>query len=172
MADFTPLQIANACRQYGPTVGPLPLDVNGTQLLWAICGNESSFGVDCTPRHEPAYDVGGRYGLGPVMKPLLEKFGSAAACSYGPLQLMFCNAPAGSSPSDFDDLDTAFKYSVTYLNHLLRRWKPGYLAQIGECWNEGHEEGSPQGEPVESSSPEAEAYVQRLAENYQVTLAQ
>ena len=170
MADFTQEQIAAQCRISGPQLVGLPAGIDGAQLLWAISGNESSFGANCAPRYEPAYDVGGRYGSGPVMKPLLEKFGSAAACSYGPLQLMFCTAPGGALPSDFDDLDTAFKYSVIYLNHLLRRWKPGYLAQIGECWNEGHEEGSPQGEPVESSSPQVAAYVQRLTANYQVPM--
>ena len=170
MADFTKEQIAAQCRISGPQLVGLPAGIDGAQLLWAMSGNESSFGANCTPRHEPAYDLGGRYGSNWVMAPLLAKWGRAAACSYGPLQLMFCNAPVGATPSDFDDIVKAFAYSTAYLNHLLNHWKPGYLAQIGECWNEGHDEGSPQGEPVTSSSPQVTAYVQRLTANYQVPM--
>ena len=114
MTNFTQQEIAAQCRISGPQLIGLPAGIDGAQLLWAISGNESSFGANCTPRHEPAYDVGGRYGSNAVMVPLLTEWGSAAACSYGPLQLMFCNAPAGATPSDFDDLPTAFKYSVAY----------------------------------------------------------
>ena len=170
--NFTKQQIADACRQYGPLLANLPPGIDGTQLLWAISGNESSFGANCTPRHEPAYDVGGVYGNRPVIKPLLAKWGSAAACSYGPWQIMFCNAASGRDPEDFDDLRICAQDTVAYLNRLLYRWKPGYLAQIGECWNEGHEEGDPQGMPVESSSPAVEAYVKELAANYTVPMPQ
>ena len=58
MANFTPKQVADQCRISGPDLAGLPRGVDGAQLLWAMAGNESSFGVNCTPRHEPAFDVG------------------------------------------------------------------------------------------------------------------
>ena len=81
--NFTRQQIADACLAYGPQLTELPYGVDGAQLLWALSGNESSFGANCTPRYEPAYDVGGRY----ADADLLARFGRAAACSYGEVML-------------------------------------------------------------------------------------
>jgi hypothetical protein len=38
------------------------------------------------------------------MKPALAKYGKAAACSYGPWQQLFCNAPDGFTPESLNDL--------------------------------------------------------------------
>jgi hypothetical protein len=159
---FTREQIADVCRMYGPAVAPLPAGVDGAQLLWAISGNESSFGANITPRHEPAFDVGGIYGQSAQMKPLLAKYGAAAACSYGPWQLMFCNAPIGATPQDFDMLDTATIYSVQFLKYLLNRFKPQTLGDIGSIWNAGHVQNP--------YSPQVQAYVNRLTENYSIPI--
>jgi hypothetical protein len=138
MKSFTQNQVATMCEKYGSQVGPLPAGVNGAQLLWAMTGNESSFGENCTPRHEAAFDVGGIYGSHAPMPALIALYGSpVAACSYGPLQVMLCNA-SGCSPEEMDDLDTAFHASVSYLNSELRRFQPQSLDEIGECWNAGH----------------------------------
>ena len=158
MANFTPKQVADQCRISGPDLAGLPRGVDGAQLLWAMAGNESSFGVNCTPRHEPAFDVGGVYGSSPAMVSLLAKFGTAAACSYGPLQMMFCNAAPGTKPSDFDDIQTAFRLSVDFLNRQLKHWRPSSLEDIGEMWNAGR--------PLINPSPGVRAYTRRLAENY------
>jgi len=160
MADFTQQQVADQCRIFGPQLTGLPPGIDGAQLLWAMSGNESSFGANCTPRHEPAFDVGGVYET--AMMPLLRKFGSAAACSYGPLQLMFANAPSSATPSDFEDIKKAFTYSIDFLHLLLGKWKPRNLTEIGECWNAGH--------PMESFSAPVAAYVQELTANYQVPM--
>lgn len=162
MTNFTPQQIADQCRVSGPKLLGLPPGVDGTQLLWAMSGNESSFGVNCVPRHEPAFDSGGVYGSGPVMAPLLKKYGSAAACSYGPWQIMFPNCPPGFSPKDMSDLGKCASATVGFLNHLLARWKPSSLAGIGECWNAGH--------PMVNLSPGVASYVQKLTANYQVPM--
>jgi hypothetical protein len=137
-ANFTKQQIAGACARFGSQVGPLPGGVDGTQLLWALSGVESSFGANCQPRHEPAFDVGGPYATHLPCSIFLQRYGSAGACSYGPLQLMICNAPLTYGPSSFDDLTLAMQASVTFLNTLLRHWQPQSLAEIGECWNAGH----------------------------------
>ena len=145
------------CRKYGPQVGPLPFGVDGQQLLWAMAGVESSFGTNCTPRHEPAFDVDGKYGHNPPMPALLEKYGSpAAASSYGPWQVMLCNA-GGLGPADFDDIDKAAHASVAYLNLALRRFRPSDLDEIGECWNAG------------SIKPDPE-YTTKLSKNYAVPM--
>jgi hypothetical protein len=137
-ADFAKQQIAAVCMQFGSQAGPLPDGVDGAQLLWALSGVESSFGMDCQPRHEPAFDVGGPYAAHLPCSIFLARYGAAGACSYGPLQLMICNAPLTYGPSSFDNLTLAMQASVTFLNSLLRHWKPQSLAQVGECWNAGH----------------------------------
>lgn len=135
--NFDRSAIAQAALRFGAQVGPLPPGITGEQLLWALCGVESSFGANCQPRHEPAFDVGGRYATHAPMPTLLARYGPAAACSYGPLQLMLCNAPPTYGPASFDDLTLAMQASVNFLNQKLRQWQPASLAQIGECWNAG-----------------------------------
>ena len=160
--NFDKEEIVAACREYGPQIVGLPVGIDGAQLLWAMSGNESSFGANCAPRHEPAFDVDGVYGSGPVMTPLLAKFGSAAACSYGPWQIMFCNAPIEYTPDSFNSLDNAAHATVVFLNRMIVRWKPENLAEIGECWNGGH--------VMQHLIPAVAAYVQRLIENYAVEM--
>jgi hypothetical protein len=136
--NFTPEQVASMCEKYGSQVGPILTSIDGAQLLWALSGVESSHGTNCTPRHEPAFDVGGIYGSHAPMPQLLALYGSpAAASSYGPLQIMLCNA-GGASPSTFDDVDQAFAATLPFLNAQLRRFQPQTLAEIGEVWNAGH----------------------------------
>jgi hypothetical protein len=159
--NFTRLQIADACRQFGNSVYPLPTGIDGAQTLFAISGNESSFGFRCTPRHEPAYDIGGTYSTRPPMPELLEKYGSDAACSYGPWQVLLVNAPS-YSPSDFDDIEKCAQATVSFLNSLLRRFKPNSLSDIGSCWNAGHIQ--------KQLSPGVERYVSDLQKNYQATM--
>lgn len=137
-ANFTREEIAAVCVRYGSQVGPLPPGVDGTQLLWALAGVESSFGADCQPHHEPAYDTGGMYATHYPMPLLLGRYGSAAACSYGPWQLLLCNATLTAGPELFDSLTLAASYTLAFLNSKLRQWQPQTLAQIGECWNAGH----------------------------------
>jgi len=155
---FTRLEMIAECGNMGPKLAPLPKGIDGARLLWALSGNESSYGTNCTPRHEPAFDVGGTYGDGPVMKPLLAKYGKAAACSYGPWQLMFCNAPEGFTPEAFTDLHQCALATVERLNTFLRKWQPQAIAGIGECWNAGH----PMLNPVAGVA----AYVHELGKNY------
>ncbi len=135
--NFTREALAVACRQFGAQVGPLPLGVDGAQLLWALAGVESSFGSNCQPRHEAAYDAGGHYAAFAPMPNLLSRFGEAAACSYGPWQLLMCNAPLTYAPVSFDNLTLCAQPSVHLLNHKLIVFKPQSLGQIGECWNTG-----------------------------------
>lgn len=157
MANFSKEQIAEQCKIFGSQVMPLPTTIFGNQLLWAIAGCESSFGASCAPRHEPAYDVGGRYSGGSPMPELLEEYGSDAACSYGPWQVLLANA-SSYAPSDFDDLQLATQATVGFLNSLLRRFKPSTLSEIASCWNAGHIQ-----DPL---SPGVQRYADDLAKYY------
>jgi hypothetical protein len=156
--------VADACRALGPTLDAalLPSAYKAEQLLWAICGNESSFGASCTPRHEPAYDVGGRYAQSPDQAALLARFGSAGACSYGPMQVMLVNAPSGFTPDLFADVTSGIEAGVFALGTLLRRNKPQSLTQIGMCYNHGSI-------PTVNLDSVME-YVRRLIVNYGVAM--
>lgn len=156
--DYTRSQIAQACAEYGHEVGPLPVGVDGAQLLWAISGNESSFGANCTPRHEPAFDVGGPY----ADAKLLEKFGSAAACSYGPWQIMLANCPDNYTPADMNDLDNAAIATILFLNKQLNRFTPSTLAAIGAIWNGGN--------PHALEHPAVLEYAHKLQTNFTVPM--
>lgn len=156
---FTQAQIAAACAQYGPQVAPLPDGIDGAQLLWAMSGNESSFGANVTPRHEAAFDVGGIYGASEQMAPLLALYGAAAACSYGPWQIMFCNVPE-ATPGSFDDLNFCAIASVAFLNKQLARFEPQTLGDIGSIWNAGHVQNP--------YSAQVQVYVDRLVQNLAV----
>ena len=156
--SYTRQQIASACQAYGSQVGPLPANIDGAQLLWAIAGNESSFGANCTPRHEPAYDEGGRY----ADEALLAQFGSAAAYSYGPWQIMFVNCPPNYIPEDMNDLDKAAVATLLFLNRQLNRFRPSTLELIGAIWNGGN--------PGALQRPEVQVYADRLERNYAVPL--
>ncbi|HTV07801.1 MAG TPA: hypothetical protein VMD97_01995 [Candidatus Aquilonibacter sp.] len=157
VTKFSRQEIADVCRKLGGTVGPLPSHIEGWQLLWAITGNESSFGADCTPRHEPAYDVGGEYSRDPSQAHLLALYGPAAACSYGPMQVMLVNAPPCTTPESFDDLETAMRAGIYALNRMLQRFQPQSVAQVGFCWNGGH---------IANLNPEVQAYGLRLTKKY------
>jgi hypothetical protein len=160
-ANFTPAEIAVQCKLSGSQVGPLPASVTGAQLLWAMAGNESSFGVRCTPRHEPAFDVGGEYATHAPMPALLAKYGSAAACSYGPWQILLANA-ASYTPADFSVLTEAAAATIAYLNQQLRAFRPQSLAQIGSLWNSGG--------PNHSDNPKVAAYIAQLTKFYATVL--
>src|SRR5574342_570309 len=69
------------------------LPVDGERLLLAICGVESSFGLTCGLRVEPAYSPGGLYyNRSPVIQKGYLQYGHAACGSWGPLQLLYPTA--------------------------------------------------------------------------------
>jgi hypothetical protein len=96
--NVAPEIIAALCRKHAPDL-LAPVKWQGTPLykaalLWGIAGVESTFGLNCTPRHEPGYCFGGRY-YNPVAS---REWGCLAHCSFGPWQVMFASFPYGVSP--------------------------------------------------------------------------
>jgi hypothetical protein len=137
--SYPPDQVAAFCAQWAPSLQTsLPPSIDAATLLYAFTGNESSFGANCTPRHEPAFDVGGPYAEAPSQAPLLVKFGAAGACSYGPFQIMLCNCPAGTTPDEMGQLDIAFMCSVTFMKKQFLRFVPNDVRSCGAIWNCGH----------------------------------
>jgi hypothetical protein len=96
--NVAPEIIAALCRKHAPDLlTPVSWqgdNVDKVRLLWGLAGNESSFGLNCTPRHEPGYCYGGRY-FNPVAS---RSWGCLAHCSFGPWQVMYANFPVDVSP--------------------------------------------------------------------------
>jgi len=137
MSQVDPTTIRYLCVKYGPLL-LLPPGIDGAALMWAIAGRESTFGRDTTPRHEPAYDVGGIYALNPSQAALLTRYGRAAACSYGPWQVMLVNC-GNMTPSDLDDPEKAARACVFHTNgYVLCTQNAATVEQIAQTYNSGN----------------------------------
>lgn len=136
-----------------------PLDP--VRLMWAVMQNEclpphADGSYDFPPRHEPAWDVGGRYGKDPRQAQLLAKYGSAAACSYGPWQVMYYNC-VGFVPAELTDPEKGAQAFLAFATRQIKRQKPQDLVEFGEIWNAGHVTPDP-------------AYTSRLITHYGIPL--
>lgn len=124
------------CRFYAPTVNA-PDGVDPYALLYAIGMAESSGGVFNITRYEKSYHTG-RY----VTPALVTKFGAAAACSYGPWQIMYPNAVTVLG-EDIDPVrlhipEVAAVASIKWLNdHVIGRGALT-LRDIADTWNTGN----------------------------------
>lgn len=137
MNQVDPTTIRYLCLKYGPLL-LLPEGIDGAALMWAIAGRESTFGHNTTPRHEPAYDVGGMYSEEERQAELLRRYHAAAACSYGPWQVMLDNCGA-MTPSDLDDPEKAARAFVGHMNgYVLGTRKAETVEQIAQTYNSGN----------------------------------
>jgi hypothetical protein len=146
-------------RHYGPFIQGLPAELNGPMLLWAIAGNESSFGDRTNARHEIEYcpqkhmhgpDHAGQYveriGRHSLSSPrqieLYHDFGCTGCCSFTPWQIMAVNA-LGFTPIELlEDLDKGAEAVVSFLNRILASQHhfdgiglSGWLEVIARLWN-------------------------------------
>jgi hypothetical protein len=157
MASFPSDQVLAACAQYGPQL-QVPDGLDPVKVMTAIAGNESTVGANCGPRHEPAFDVGGLFATG-QQAALLATYGSAAACSYGPWQMLFPNFNDHTVDDLLTTLDVLAQEFVRYFNHyVITVRQAANLEQIGMCWNAGHVMTNP--------GPGVVAYCQQLQSNY------
>jgi hypothetical protein len=149
-----------ACRNYAPLVTPIA-GIDTTLLLAAMAANESTVGVDCGPRYEQNWDWGGTYSKNPKQQSLLNLYGRAAAMSYGPLQIMFYNAP-GCTPEELNtNLSMVMRASIEYLNNQIREFDPKTVTDVGQMWNGGHVV-----RPPAVPSLRVQNYCKELNENY------
>jgi hypothetical protein len=150
-------EILALCEKYGPVLH-VPAGLNGERVMAAIASNESSLGANCEPRYEPAYDRGGVYDEGD-QAPLIDIYGRAAACSYGPWQVLLLNA-APMTPFEVNaDAEAGAKAFVQFFNsYVMARKKAKTLAQIGQVYNSGHIAATP--------SPGVARYIVELEKAY------
>jgi hypothetical protein len=151
--------IVSLCRKHGPSL-KLSSGLDGVRLMWAIAGAESSFGADCTPRHENAYDVGGfYYQHSPSVRALIKSYGSAGASSYGPWQVLLVNAP-NFTPSELQaDPDKCAQAFVCHMNIFVLGFRGARtLEQIAQTYNSGNFYPNP--------SPEVLRYVDKVRNYY------
>lgn len=139
MIKFPRLDVLAACAKYGPLLDVDP-SLSGPVVMAAIASNESSLGLNCGPRHEGSYDAGGTvYNGNEEQRVLVAKFGSEAAMSYGPWQVMFINCP-GWTPTELNtDLDAGAKAFLAFFNrYVIGTRHAKTLSEIGQVYNGGH----------------------------------
>lgn len=142
-SSFPKADVLAACAEYGPQL-KVPAGLDPVKVMIAIASNESSLGADCGPRYEPAYDTGGVYSGGDMVG-LLALYGRAAACSYGPWQMMYVNFTAYTPDELLTDLQACAVEYVRFLNsYVIGTKRATTLAEIGEVWNLGHIAPDPQ----------------------------
>lgn len=149
------------CKKYGPLLNMPPgSGVDGAKFMAAIAGCESSFGKNPTPRHEPTYDKGGEYAENPPQNELLAHWGSAAAYSYGPWQMMPCNA-IGFTPIELaNDEEKCAVAFVGFFNRFIMGFRHAMtFDEMAQTYNSGHYTAQP--------SPGVQKYVADALHYYQ-----
>jgi hypothetical protein len=160
-------KLANICLRFGPLLDPFLKDTDdgtgepivGHKLLWALAGRESGFGSNCKPRYEAAYDYEGKYGVERHQAALLTQHGSDAAYSYGPWQVMLCNA-IGFSPKEMAmEPEKACVATIGNIRrYVLEAKKAKTLKDIADVYNSGNAR--------DRISPEVNAYITAVRHFY------
>src|SRR5277367_3311436 len=158
--SFPRSEVLALCAEYGPQmkIDSSQPQLEGKYVMAAIAVNESSLGENCTPRHEPEWDVGGVYAGNPEQQDLLREYGSSAAMSFGPWQLMFYNCPGYTPDQLLKDPDAGARCFLAYFNGYVQRKGAITLEQIGQVYNGGH--------VSESPTEGVKEYTTKLAQSY------
>jgi len=136
-AIFSRDEIARACRSWGRML-QVPDGVDGPKLLWALAGCESSFGVNCLPRHEPYYHNLAAAKTNAKLVALTAKWGCDAHSSFGPWQELLVNCSGEMRPEDFANLSRAGMEVAQFINAWVFNYRGATtLAQIAETYNSG-----------------------------------
>ena len=156
--SFTEQEIADACRTWGPRLLiPHGAAIDGTRLLWALAGNESSFGANCRPRHEMGYCIG-PYSRTASVVIATEQFGHAAHCSFGPWQMMLVNADPACDPELFGRVGFCALKVGGFLNvEIFQRQQASSLEEVGAAYNTGN---------FRDKNKWPVAYIAKLMHNY------
>jgi hypothetical protein len=154
--DSVPRKVVlELCQKYGAELRA-PAHLNGVMLMAAFAQNESSFGDDTAARYEHSYDRGGSYDRA-EQAGLLDKFGRAAAFSYGPWQTLPCNALAFAPSELNENPDAAARAFVADFNRRVMPHAPT-IYFMGQMYNGGHVSNNP--------LPGVHAYALELQRNY------
>lgn len=134
---FTREVLAAACMQFAATL-KVPVGIDAARLLWALSGCESSFGKNCTPRHEPFYHDLAVSGKSPQLVNLTARFGCAAHSSFGPWQLLLVNATPTTLPEDFAQLERCALETTAFVNaRILIHERAQTVQQVAMAYNSG-----------------------------------
>jgi hypothetical protein len=166
--NYSKAEIVKLCFAYGNLLnlegtddgGGANLPIQGSQMLWALAGVESSFGANCKPRYESAYMPEGLYyRQSPSMRELYRKYGRDAAASYGPWQLMLCNAP-GYTPYELaTDPEKACQATIGFINRFVIGVRYARtLEQFADVFNSGTWR--------DSVTPQVQGYIRKVTHNY------
>lgn len=144
--DIDPVGLTQyLCGYYASEVhlSSLEEELNPKALLWALAGNESSYGEFGIPRFEKAYAPGGQYfSRSTFLQTHWQRWGDMVACSYGPLQLMFENTryhcPRYTPADLIDGYELCMAASVTFLNKFIGQQDPRQIKHIFDAWNTGN----------------------------------
>lgn len=142
--NFDKATIARLCERFGGLLKlpPAAAALDPKLVLWALSGNESSFGANCKPRFEPAY-FSGRYSTMPAQAELNAQYGQDGAASYSPWQIMLINAP-GFTPEELaQDAEKAITATIGFLNRRVFVQVGAHVAaytleEIGRDYNHGN----------------------------------
>ena len=134
---FSREELAQACIKWGRLLA-MPAGIDGAKLLWALSGNESSFGENCKPRHEPYYHALAESGKNAQLNELTKLFACDAHSSFGPWQILLVNCAKGTRPEDFINLDRCAVQTVNFINRrILLAEKAQTVAEIADAYNSG-----------------------------------
>jgi hypothetical protein len=133
--------IENICRFHSQEL-KVPLNEDPFAFLFALCGQESSFGANNIPRYEAAYAPNGIYhAKNKMLKEAYSEYGAPASCSYGPTQIMYIVArelgyPAEKHPLDLSDGKISIPYTVQLLNKNFYQGANN-IDLMAACYNGG-----------------------------------
>lgn len=115
-------RIERLCRGGALLLPDCPSTVDPEKLLLALAEVESQFGQWCVPRFEPAFNWRGPY----AVAENLRSWGSDAACSWGPWQVMFATAQRflpEIEPRELNIPETNLFAACAYLRDIFRRMR-------------------------------------------------
>ena len=152
-------ELRRVISNFAPCLQPKVPWADATKLLVALAEVESSFAYHSRPRHERAYDRGGKY----FNVDLNRLYGSFAACSVSSFQIMYPVAvelglPTSVAPWELHRDCVAMPWVLAYIDKriLSRGWNT--LETFADAYNTG--DASDENVPTK--------YVEKFVRAYQV----
>ena len=110
-------------------------------LIGSIAEVESKFGLYNLPKHERAFDLGGKY----ENLSRWKRWGAWAACSYSSFQIMYpvaCEVgydedPWDRPPSDLWDDHVAIHWVLTYIRERILEQGVSTIKDFADAYNSG-----------------------------------
>lgn len=155
LISITPKDMADIVKVHATALKlPAGSSLDPVKLLWALCGNETSFGANILPHHEAGYcpfTNGAYYKNNPDVRHQTALIGCLAHMSYGPLQVMWFNIvkfyydATTMGPQEslavalLTDPNRGMNAAVAFLNkEILGRQGCKTLDEIGDAYNSGN----------------------------------